>query len=37
MNFPINNALKEYNRIYKETNRIYHDIALRLKLSDSAF
>ena len=37
MSFPINNALKEYNRIYKETNRIYHDIALRLKLSDSAF
>ena len=37
MNFPIKNALKEYNHIYKETNRIYHDIALKLKLSDSAF
>lgn len=37
MNFPINNALKEYNRIYKETNSIYHDIAVKLKLSDSAF
>ncbi len=37
MNFPIKNALKEYNHIYKETNRIYHDIALKFKLSDSAF
>ena len=37
MNFPIKKALKEYNHIYKETNRIYHDIALKLKLSDSAF
>ena len=37
MNFPIKNALKEYTHIYKETNRIYHDIALKLKLSDSAF
>lgn len=37
MDFPINYNLKEYNRIYKENNNIYHDIALRLKLSDSAF
>lgn len=37
MDFPINHNLKEYNRIYKESNNIYHDIALRLKLSDSAF
>lgn len=37
MNFPIKNALKEYNRIYKETNNIYHDIALKLQMSDSAF
>lgn len=37
MDFPIKHALQEYNRIYKETNNIYHDIALRLKLSDSAF
>lgn len=37
INFPIKNALKEYNHIYKETNRIYHDIAQKLKLSDSAF
>ncbi len=37
MDFHINQNLKEYNRIYKENNNIYHDIALRLKLSDSAF
>ncbi len=37
INFPIKHALKEYNRIYKETNGIYHDIALSLRLSDSAF
>lgn len=37
MNFPIKNTLKEYNRIYKETNSIYHGIAAKLKLSDSAF
>lgn len=36
-NFPIKNTLREYNRIYKETNNIYHDIALKLNLSDSAF
>lgn len=33
----ISNPLKEVNRIYKKTNEIYHDIALRLGLSDSAF
>lgn len=33
----ISNPLKEFNRIYKKTNAIYHDIALRLGLSDSAF
>lgn len=33
----ISNSLKEFNRIYKKTNEIYHDIALRLGLSDSAF
>lgn len=37
MDFPINHNLKEYNHIYKENNNIYHDIALRLNLSDSAF
>ena len=33
----ISNPLKEFNRIYKRTNEIYHDIAFRLGLSDSAF
>lgn len=33
----ISNPLKEFNRIYKKTNEIYHDIALRLGLFDSAF
>lgn len=33
----ISNPLKEFNRIYQKTNEIYHDIALRLGLSDSAF
>ena len=33
----ISNPLKEFNRIYKKTNEIYYDIALRLGLSDSAF
>lgn len=29
--------LEEYNRIYKEMNDIYHDMALRMGISDSAF
>lgn len=33
----ISNPLKEFNRIYKKANEIYHDIALRLGLSNSAF
>ena len=33
----ISNPLTDFNRIYKKTNEIYHDIALRLGLSDSAF
>ena len=33
----ISNPLKEFNRIYKEANGDFHDIALRLGLSDSAF
>ncbi len=37
MDCPINHNLKEYNHIYKENNNLYHDIALQLKLSDSAF
>ena len=30
-------GMKEFNRIFKECNRIYHDIALKLGLSDSGF
>ncbi len=30
-------GMKEYNRIFKECNYIYHDIALKLGLSDSGF
>lgn len=29
--------LKEYNRIYKEVNEIYHEIAAKFGLSNSAF
>lgn len=29
--------LREYNRIYKESNELYHSLAKRLGLSDSAF
>ena len=30
-------GMKEFNRIFKECNSIYHDIALKLGLSDSGF
>lgn len=30
-------GMKEFNRIFKECNRIYHDITLKLELSDSGF
>lgn len=30
-------GMKEFNRIFKECSRIYHDIALKLGLSDSGF
>lgn len=33
----ISKYLKEYNHIYKEINDIYHEVARKLKLSDSAF
>lgn len=33
----ISPELEEYNRIYKESEDFYHEIALRLHLSDSAF
>lgn len=31
------NKLKEYNSIYREMNNLYHDIALKLEISDSTF
>ena len=37
MNFSITKELKEYNQIYKELNEIYHSMALKTGLSDSAF
>lgn len=37
MNTAMHPGMKEYNRIFKEFNNIYHDIALRLGLSDSGF
>ena len=33
----ISKYLKEYNHLYKEANDIYHEIARKLQLSDSAF
>lgn len=30
-------GMKEFNRIFKKCNHIYHDIALKLGLSDSGF
>lgn len=37
MIFHRENALEEYNRIYREIDKLYHDIALKVGLSDSAF
>lgn len=37
MDNDVENKLKEYNSIYREINNLYHDIALKLELSDSAF
>lgn len=37
MHFTIHGELKEFNRIYRELNDIYHDMALKTGLSDSAF
>lgn len=33
----INDSLQEYNRIYKEINKLYHRVAQKLGVSDSAF
>lgn len=37
INLPINASLQEYNRIYKEINKIYREAAQKLGLSNSAF
>lgn len=37
METHITEELREYNRIYKESNELYHGIAKRKGLSDSAF
>lgn len=37
MGSEMTEELREYNRVYKETNDIYHSIAKGLGLSDSAF
>ncbi|MDD6194726.1 MAG: MarR family transcriptional regulator [Lachnospiraceae bacterium] len=36
-NLPINASLQEYNRIYKEINKLYREEAQKLGLSNSAF
>lgn len=36
-NLSINASLQEYNRIYKEINKLYHQVAQKLGLSNSAF
>ena len=37
MNINMHPGMQEFNRIFKECNHIYHDIALKLNLSDSGF
>lgn len=37
MDVFMSKELKEYNKIYKELNEIYHCIALKLRISDSVF
>lgn len=37
MEFHHNQDLKEFNRIYRECDSLYHEIALKIGLSDSAF
>lgn len=37
MGSPMTEELREYNRVYKETNDFYHSVAKALGLSDSAF
>ncbi len=37
MTINMHPGMREFNRIFKECNHIYHDIALKLELSDSGF
>lgn len=37
MEYSVGEELRELNRLYKELEEIYHNIALKLNLSDSAF
>ncbi len=37
MNTNLHPGMKEFNHIFKECNHIYHEIALKLGLSDSGF
>lgn len=37
MTITMHPGMKEFNRIFKECNHIYHEIALKLGMSDSGF
>lgn len=37
MTTTLHPGMKEFNRIFKECNHIYHEIALKLGMSDSGF
>lgn len=37
MEYRLRSELKEFNRLYKEFDELYHGIAVRAELSDSAF
>lgn len=37
MNFSLGEHLEEFNRLYREMDRIYHELAVKAELSDSAF
>lgn len=37
MDFPQGKGIREFNRLYKELDDLYHDLSLKMGLSDSAF
>ena len=37
MSTKTNDFLREFNRLEKELNDLYHDVALKMGISDSAF